>query len=220
MLKPLDISKFVPKDLTKVQTPDNLIASMVFTAGSTGLPKAALITHSMFVNQINALTDIEELRTDNIMSTSAIRWISQLYIMFLPFVLGTTKTFSGKKSDPANICDAIQKWKVSAILSFGSNLMSIMKYYEECGSYDFSSMRYLISGGEAPCASMNKRFKEIMPSIKILQGYGITECGGGIAAQSNLSSVNGGPLCKGFSCKIVDENGNNVDHNVPGTVYI
>lgn len=218
LLKPQNIKSFVPKDLSKLKSADHLISCISFTSGSTGVPKAVPITHSMFINQINAVAYLDEFNSKNIMSPSGIRWIAQLFIMFLPIFLNTKKTFSGKNPDPVNMCDAIHKWKVSAILTANSMLKAIFNHYESTPGYDFSSLEYLLSGGEPPCASMKSRFIEILPTIKISQGYGITECGGAIAFHNG--NINGGPLNRGFSCKIVDENGNNVGHNTPGIVYM
>uniref|UniRef100_T1GLM7 AMP-dependent synthetase/ligase domain-containing protein n=1 Tax=Megaselia scalaris TaxID=36166 RepID=T1GLM7_MEGSC len=175
LLKPQNIKSFVPKDLSKLKSADHLISCISFTSGSTGVPKAVPITHSMFINQINAVAYLDEFNSKNIMSPSGIRWIAQLFIMFLPIFLNTKKTFSGKNPDPVNMCDAIHKWKVSAILTANSMLKAIFNHYESTPGYDFSSLEYLLSGGEPPCASMKSRFIEILPTIKISQGYGITD---------------------------------------------
>ncbi|KAL5276481.1 hypothetical protein ACFFRR_001977 [Megaselia abdita] len=222
LLKSCDIKNYVPKDLSKIESADNLIACISFTSGSTGKPKAVPITHSMFVNEINILATLEEFSDENVnmLSPSGIRWIAQLVMMFMPVLFGAKKTFSGRDPDPVNICDVIHKWKVTSILTANSMVHSVLTHYKNTPGYDFTSLRYILSGGEAPCSSMNEKFKKILPNIKIYQGYGMTETGGPMAIQHDLGNINGGHLQKGFSLKVVGENGENVGHNIPGIVHI
>lgn len=222
LLRTRNTSDFQPKDLSQIDSPDKLVACISFTSGTTGNPKAVQITHSMFFNKVNAMASQEDSRLHdfNVLVPSRIRWVSQIQMMFLPILFGGKKTFSGRDAVVENICDLIEKWKVTVILSTNTRVHWILDHYKDNPVYDFSALNTIISSGEAPCSSMNARFKSILPNLKITHLYGMTECAGGIASHNDLGGLNGGRLYKGHSLKIVDENGVSVGHDTPGIIHV
>lgn len=222
LLKKQDIFDFQPPDLSQYGSPDELTASIYFSSGTTGRSKGIKISHSLLVNEINGLLACPELSdpTLNILGLSALRWITQLYIMIIPIFYGSKRTITGKDPDPVNICRAIDKWNVTTIAGTNQILNSVFNNYSKSFDYNFSSVQVILTGGESPCKSINERINKILPNVVITYGYGVSECGGAIALQNDLGYLNGGHILRGFSARVVDENGTNIDPGMPGIVHI
>lgn len=221
LFKTQKINDFKPRDLSSLDSAENLIGCICFTSGSTGRPKGVPITHSMFVAKLNSII----MRTNtgyvpNFFSPSGIRWIAQVMFMLHPMFFEVQKTFSGRNPDAANVCDAIHKWRVTGIATANSMIKDILDHYTKNPGYDFTCIRNIISGGEAPCKAMNARFKKVLPQAFIVHTYGMTEVVGVLAKQADLGSLNGGHMEKGLSVRIVNEHGNNVEHEKPGVIHI
>ncbi|KAL5284227.1 hypothetical protein ACFFRR_006481 [Megaselia abdita] len=216
LLKKQDISGFIPKDLSPYGSSDQVIACISFTSGSTGKPKAVPIKNTMFVYEINGLADVPLLKhpNTNIISFSSIRWISQLALMLATVFFDIRRTSTGRYPDHVLICETIHKRKPTAVFVSTSMYFHVLEHFERSKEYDFSSLEYIIFGGEPFCTSLQSRFHDLIPDVRIFQGYGMTECGGTIALQSDLGSLNGGHLKKGFSIRIVDENGEKVSYDI------
>lgn len=221
LLKTQDISSFKPKDLSQFGSPSNVIACISFTSGSSGRPKAVPITSDMFVYEINGFDPIIIDSMTNVITFSSVRWISQLVLMFLPVFFNVRKTSSGLDVNTANISKIIHKRRPTAVFFCSSMCYAVMDYYFKSQVYDFNSVKLIICGGEHIDKSLLPKLQRMIPNVRLLKTYGMTECGGTIAGNSNLgSNINGGHLKKGFTIRIVDEDGSNVACEKAGMLQI
>lgn len=75
--------------------PSNTVASLIFTSGTTGTPKAVMLTHKNFVNMVSMLSSVLEMDlTDGVLSVLPMHHTFEFSAGFLtPFSNGTQITY-------------------------------------------------------------------------------------------------------------------------------
>ena len=81
--------------LLPAKVPSNAIASLIFTSGTTGTPKAVMLSHKNFVNMISMLSSVLEMDiTDGVLSVLPMHHTFEFSAGFLtPFSNGTQITY-------------------------------------------------------------------------------------------------------------------------------
>lgn len=183
---------------------------IVFTGGTTGLPKGAILSHGLvFWNSVNTIVSWG-LRPDDIQPLLfPLFHTGGINVLLIPFYhLGAKSIIMGDFNVDATL-KVIEDEKCTLVIAVPT-MFNMMSESPNFASTNFDSVRVFISGG-APCpvAIMEKYWKR----DKILKmGYGLTEVG-----PNNFylpeSDVKRKPSSVGFpvfhcDMKVADDNGN------------
>ena len=151
------------------------IAAILFTSGSTGIPKGAVYTHAVFDAQIAVLRDyygIEPGERD--LATFP------LFALFGP-ALGMTAIVPDMDAskpitaDPAKILAAIEDFDATNIFASPALLDKVGRYGEK-NEIKISSVRRVISAGAPADPESLARFSTLLADgVPILPSYGATE---------------------------------------------
>ncbi len=148
---------------------------ILYTSGTTGLPKGAIITHKMiFWNSINTSMRLDIVSNDHTLIFAPFFHTGCWNVLLTPFVhRGASQTLING-FDPDLILKLIEKEKVT--LMFGiPTMLQMMADSANFEKTDLSSMRYFIVGGAPMPVTLINTWHE--KSIPIRQGYGLTEVG-------------------------------------------
>lgn len=149
---------------------------IIFTTGSTGSPKPALLCHENILVQNIGLKVAFELTKEDVMLVN----LPPSHVGCVTEQLITT-IYAGAKSvilhifDAAKSLDAIQKYKVTILGQIPAlyNMEWRLSKYKET---DLSSLRFAIYGGQAVSREFLVKMKEMAPHIGT--GLGLTETAG------------------------------------------
>lgn len=207
---------------TFTKLPEELVACLILTSGTTGNPKVAKISHSMLVNCINTLRHSKfNAPNDNLFGIAGVRWISHINRMLCSILFESPQTFTGKDPDPKNICEIIEKFKCTMLLAPNSFLQEVFDHYKRNPKYDLSSLKQVLNGGETPLEAVNHKWKQEFAGLNTVNGYGITEVAGLVALnKGRCGLINGGELHRGYQVRIVGENGQALGPEENGIVLI
>lgn len=152
---------------------------IVYTGGTTGLPKGALITYRQVAfNTLSTIRDI--LPGDVYINHLPLFHVGGLYVYAIPlFILGG-KVIQMKRWDLDILIDAINEEKPNFFFAVPTQYRMLMNH-SNFGSIDFSSVRFLTSGGESLPIDIIRTFRE-KHGVKFKQGFGMTEVGPGCFA--------------------------------------
>lgn len=150
-------------------------AAILFTSGSTGIPKGVVYNHGNFAAQIEILKEISQAQPGEIDLPTF-----PLFALFDP-ALGMTSVIPDMDPtrpadvDPTKIINAIHDYGVTNMFASPALLNTVGRYGSEKG-IKLPSLKRVISAGAPVHAKIMERFLEMLnPEAKILTPYGATE---------------------------------------------
>jgi fatty-acyl-CoA synthase len=155
-------------------------AVMLFTGGTTGLPKAAQISHRMIAwNTLN--TVIHDIRHGDVtVNVFPMFHTGGLLVYTLPMlILGGTVVLT-RRFDPETVLNLIQQHQATFFAGVPT-MYQLLTTAPNWDSADLSRLRFCTSGGAPlPIPLVEKFSRE--KGVRFKQGFGMTEFGPGIFA--------------------------------------
>ena len=155
-------------------------AALIFTGGTTGLPKAAEVSHRMIAwNTLNTVIH-DVTHNDVYLNVFPMFHTGGLFVYTLPQVIFGGTTIFIRQFDPAQVLTLLQREKVT-ILAAVPTMYQMLTTAPNWAEADLSALRFCTSGGAPlPVPLVEKYTAE--KGIRFKQGFGMTEFGPGIFA--------------------------------------
>ena len=155
-------------------------AALIFTGGTTGLPKAAKVSHRMIAwNTLN--TVIHDITHNDIyLNVFPMFHTGGLFVYTLPQVIFGGTTILIREFDPEQVLSLLEREKVTVFAGVPT-MYQMLTQASNWDEVDLSALRFCTSGGAPlPVPLVEKYTKE--KGIRFKQGFGMTEFGPGIFA--------------------------------------
>ncbi|QOY90300.1 class I adenylate-forming enzyme family protein [Paludibaculum fermentans] len=150
-------------------------AQVIFTTGSTGRPKAALLTHGSITSQNYCLGGAFEFSGSRLLVNLPASHVGgQAELLMSTFFWGgtavTLETF-----DPGKSLEAIETYKIRIIGQIPAMFMMEWRH-SDYAKRDLSSLEIVVYGGQAVPPAFLQKLKTMAP--RIATGLGLTEASG------------------------------------------
>jgi len=197
-------------------------ALLVYTSGSTGNPKGALI-HQLGLTKVarvqNGYWDVDPVRIINFLPINHLGCVGD--ISMYCFVAGGTQVFM-EDFEPDTYNRLMEKEKIT-IWGGVPTSVQMSAEHENFKHYDLSSLQMIIWSGAAASEPLIKRLLTICPRLS--NSYGQTESVGSICFAGptdnidELANTVGAPVSC-YQVRIVDEKGNQVATGESGELQV
>ncbi|HEX6385031.1 MAG TPA: AMP-binding protein, partial [Anaerolineae bacterium] len=156
------------------------VVALIFTGGTTGLPKAAQVTHRMIGwNTLN--TVIHDLHHDDVyLNVFPLFHTGGLFVYTLPQVILGGTTILLRHFEPALVLDLIEREEVTVFAAVPT-MYQMLTQANNWQRADLSSLRFCTSGG-APLPVPLVQQYTAEKGVRFKQGFGMTEFGPGLFA--------------------------------------
>lgn len=149
------------------------LAAVVFTSGSTGMPKGVLLSHRNIIANIEGVSQVLHVKKDD-----AIIGVLPLFHSFgftgtiwFPLLSGIRAVYHPNPIDAAGVGEAAKRLR-GTILIGTPTFLSL--YADKCAREDFAALRLVVAGAERLHKDVAGRFRERF-GVEVLEGYGVTE---------------------------------------------
>lgn len=161
-------------------------ALFLFTSGTTGRAKAAMLTHSNILwNTFNQLAHIDFLSTDRALCVAPLFHSVGFGQITLPVLFKGGRVELLAKFDPAAMLETIEKLKITGFAAVPT-ILQMLAEHPSWNDADLSSLRHVNFGGSPANERVTREWQK--RGVMLQQGYGMTEAGPGVL----MASAEGG----------------------------
>jgi fatty-acyl-CoA synthase len=172
----LETSPFAPVRTESIGAED--IACLIFTGGTSGIPKGAMISHRMIAwNTQN--TVIHNIHHGDItVNVFPMFHTGGILVYTIPLMIMGGTVVLTRAVDPVQTLTLIEKYRAT-IFAGVPTVFQMMADAPNWKSADLSSVRILLSGGAPMPVSLIERYRD-EKDLQLAQGFGMSEFGPGI----------------------------------------
>jgi olefin beta-lactone synthetase len=188
-----------------VETDANDLAAILFTSGSTGVPKGVEYRHRHFVAQVEMLRDAFQIQPGTVNLPTF-----PPFALFDP-ALGCTSVIPvmdptrPAQADPRKLLSAIRQFSIRSMFGSPALLQTLASYCER-EAITVPTMKTVMSAGAPVAPALIEQAKKMLPAdARVFTPYGATEAlpvaiveGHSLLGETRMHSESGGGICVGL----------------------
>ena len=186
-------------------------AMVMYTSGTTGKPKGAMLSHDTFIAMIETPSYGVFFKERSVCILALpMNHAYGLQIMLIGYYKNETTLLLHEWFQTEAVLKDIEKYRVF-IVPMVPTMLHMILAQEDLDTYDLSSIQFWMTGGAPISVDKLLEAQKRLPGITV-QGYGLTETAGEGTCQMADAPVkpgsSGRPIDSGVEIKIVDVDGN------------
>lgn len=204
---------------------ENDLAVLIFTSGTAGAPKAAMLSHG------NLLANIHQVQAATPLAPSDIAFgvLPLFHIFGLNVVLGCAMACGAtvvliERFDPQSALETIRDRRIT-VMAGAPAMWAAMAHMPGVDHASMSSLRLSITGA----AKMPEDVAETLEArcgVQLAEGYGLTEASpvvtSAVFREGHVITPRGsiGEVLNGVELRLVDEDGDDAELGDPGEIWV
>ncbi|MGY3553471.1 non-ribosomal peptide synthetase [Williamsia sp. R60] len=218
-----------PAPLTEAAIPDReSVAYVLFTSGSTGIPKGVEVPHRAVMNTIDDLHHrFGVTAADSALLVSNLEFDLSIYDIFgLWGVGGTVVTMTDAERTDPDVWKALIERHSITLLACVPSLLDMLLNATPAGSTALASVRAVFLGGDWVGVDLPRRMTALAPGVRVAGLGGTTETAihaticETVDPPDHWAAVPYGTPLNNVQCRVVDATGNDCPDWVAGELWI
>ncbi|HWD55674.1 MAG TPA: AMP-binding protein, partial [Acidimicrobiales bacterium] len=201
------------------------LADIVFTSGTTGAPKGAMLAHGPSVRTYEAWSDAVGLRRgDRYLCVYPFFHTAGLKSAVLACVLRGATVLPHAVFEPGAVMRRVEDEQISVLPGPPTVFQSILEHRDRQG-FDLSTLRLSVTGAASVPVEVVRRMRADLGIATVVTGYGLTETTGTVSMCRHddppevVARTVGKPLA-GVSVRVVTEQNTDAGAGEPGEILV
>ena len=151
------------------------LAVLPFSSGTTGLPKGVMLTHSNLLHNLYQVVQAHKVTSNDILLNQLpfFHIYGMTVLMGASIMAGATQVVASRFRPVDEFLSLFQKYRPTLFFTVPLILQEFC-HYPGISKMDWSSLRYINTGGAPLSPDLQKRFTDLT-NVPVIQGYGLTE---------------------------------------------
>lgn len=205
-------------------TGDSDLAAIVYTSGTTDIPKGVMLTHRNFAALVRTGIEIMGVtagdRIGHILPLFHLYGLRELHIALSA---GAKLVLSSQASVPASLLKWFESQGVTAFPGVPGHFSLFLGRFRERLASLGQHLRYILLGTTHTTDELLADLRSVLPNTRIFKTYGLTECGRvttGDFTPADAPASSAGPPVPGVELTVRDPNGRVLREGEAGRIYI
>ncbi len=215
---PLWSSGAVP--VVEVERDDTEVVQLLYTSGTTSLPKGAMMTHRALVHEyVSTIVGLEFHEDDAVLHCMPLYHSAGMHVFLMPYLAVGALNHLMPRPDVPEILRRIEADRISSLF-LAPTVWVPLSNHPELGTADLSSLRKAYYGASIMPGPVRDRLRERLPELGFYNCFGQSEIGPLASVLLPAEHVDRPDSCGRtvlfVEARVVDENGEDVPPDTPG----
>ena len=202
---------------------DGDLALLMFTSGTVGSPRAAMLSHGNLrsnLEQIQSGRDQVQGADDVVFGLLPLFHIFGLNVVLNLSLMAGSRVLLIERFDPSSAIEAIERHRVTMI-SGPPTLWSALAEQPGVSAGPFASVRTAVSGAAKLAPEVAAQVSARL-GLELSEGYGLTETSAGVSASAGTAAPVGsiGSVLPGVELRLVDADGSDALVGDSGEIWV
>ncbi len=165
---------------TRAELSESDHATIMYTSGTTGKPKGAVLHQRGFVLMAMLYADFVQFEPeDKMICCVPLFHVTGLAMVMLASIFGGVACLYMKHFKTRDFLEVMARERITAYTGV-ANIIWLMINHPDFGAFDFSSFRIAMLGGSPATEEMLSAMNAKLPNCHVSAGYGLTESFGSV----------------------------------------